>query len=160
MTRDEKVALAVNGAAGIPRLGIPAINPSDGPNGVREASPGATAFPNAVTVAASWDRALAEDFGTAVGAEAAGKGFNVLFGPTVNILRVPKWGRAAETLGEDPYLSGQIAAAEIRGIQAQHVIVQVKHFAANNQEIQRVGNPVGSPPLSPAIDVVVSERAL
>jgi beta-glucosidase len=160
MTRDEKVSLAANGAAGIPRLGIPGITPSDGPNGVREAPPGATAFPGAVSVAASWDRTLAEDYGTALGAEASGKGFNVLFGPTVNILRVPEWGRAAETLGEDPYLSGQTAAAEIQGIQGQHVIAQVKHFAANNQEIQRIGNPLGSPPLSPAIDVIVSERAL
>jgi beta-glucosidase len=160
MTREEKVSLAANGAAGVPRLGIPGVRPSDGPNGVREASPGATAFPNAVIVAASWDRVLAEQFGAALGAEASGKGFNVLLGPTVNILRVPEWGRAAETLGEDPYLSGQIAAAEIRGIQSRNVIAQVKHFAANNQEIQRVGNPLGSPPLSPAIDVVVSERAL
>src|SRR5262245_38063856 len=69
MTRDEKVSLAANGAAGIPRLAIPAVNPSDGPNGVREAAPGATAFPNAVMVAASWDRALAEDYGTALGEE-------------------------------------------------------------------------------------------
>ncbi len=160
MTRDEKVSLAADGAAGIPRLGIPGIAPTDGPNGVRLAAPGATAFPNAVIVAASWDRALAEDFGTAIGAEASGKAFNVLLGPTVNILRVPEWGRAAETLGEDPYLSGQIVAAEIRGIQSQHVIAQVKHFAANNQEIERVGDVFGSTPFSPAIGVVVSERAL
>lgn len=160
MTRDEKVSLAVSGAAGIPRLGIPGITPTDGPNGVRLAAPGATAFPNAVTVAASWDRTLATAFGTALGAEASGKGFDVLLGPTVNILRVPRWGRAAETLGEDPYLSGQIVAAEILGIQSQHVVAQVKHFAANNQEIQRVGNVFGSPPFSPAIDVMVSERAL
>jgi beta-glucosidase len=160
MTRDEKISLVANGGAGIPRLAIPGLAPSDGPNGVREASPGATAFPNAVTVAASWDPRLAEEFGTALGAEASGKGFNILLGPTVNILRVPEWGRAAETFGEDPYLAGRIAAAEIRGIQSQHVIAQVKHFAANNQEIQRVGNPLGSPPLSPAVDVIVSERAL
>ena len=160
MTRDEKISFAANGGAGIPRLGIPGLSPSDGPNGVREGGPGKTAFPNAHIVAASWDRSLAESFGTAIGAEAFGKGYNILLGPTVNILRVPEWGRAAETLGEDPYLAGQIAAAEIRGIQSQHVMAQVKHFAANNQEIQRVGNPLGSPPLTPAVDVVVSERAL
>ena len=160
MTREEKIALAANGAAGVPRLGIPGISASDGPDGIREGAPGATAFPAAVTVAASWDRTLAETYGTAVGAEASGKAFNVLFGPTINILRIPEWGRGGETLTEDPYLAGQIAAAEIRGVQSQHVIAQVKHFAANNQEIQRVGNPLGSPPLSPAIDVQVSERAL
>src|SRR5262245_6306467 len=160
MTRDEKISLAANGQAGVPRLGIPGIATSDGPNGVRLGGAGKTAFPNAEVVAASWDRSVAQAFGAAVGAEAAGKGFDVLLGPTVNILRVPAWGRAAETFGEDPYLAGQIAAAEIRGIQSQHVIAQVKHFAANNQEIQRVGNPLGSPPLSPAIDVVVSGRAL
>jgi beta-glucosidase len=160
MTRDEKVSLAANGAAGVPRLGIPGLTPTDGPNGVRGGGPGKTAFPNAEVVAASWDRSVAEAFGAAAGAETAGKGFNILLGPTVNILRVPQWGRAAETLGEDPFLAGQIAAAEILGIQRQHVIAQVKHFAANNQEIQRIGNPLGSPPLSPAVDVVVSERAL
>ena len=160
MTRDEKVSLAASGANGVPRLGIPGLAQTDGPNGVRLAPPGATAFPNAEVVAASWDRSLAEAFGTAVGAEASGKGFTVLLGPTVNILRVPEWGRAAETFGEDPYLSGQIAAAEIRGIQSEHVLAQLKHFAANNQEIQRIGNPLGSPLLSPAVDVLVSERAL
>jgi beta-glucosidase len=160
MTRDEKIALAVSGAAGIPRLGIPGINPSDGPNGIREASPGATSFPNGVTLAASWDRKLAEEYGSALGAEASGKGFNVLLGPTINILRVPEWGRAAETFGEDPYLTGQLAAAEVRGVQSEHVIAQIKHYAANNQEILRVGNPAGSPPFSPAVDVVVSERTL
>lgn len=160
LTLEEKIALAADGGDGIPRLGIPGLAQSDGPNGVRRGIPSATAFPNAQVVAASWDRALAKAFGTALGEEAAGKGFNVLFGPTVNILRTPKWGRAAETLGEDPYLAGQIVAAEIEGIQRQHVIAQVKHFAANNQEIERLGDPLGLPGLSPAIDVVVSERAL
>src|SRR5262245_4661881 len=160
MTRDEKISLAANGQAGVPRLGIPGIATSDGPNGVRLGGAGKTAFPNAEVVAASWDRSVAQAFGAALGAETAGKGFNILLGPTVNILRVPEWGRTAETFGEDPFLSGQIAAAEIRGIQSEHVIAQVKHFAANNQEIQRIGNPLGAPPLSPAIDVVVSERAL
>ncbi len=160
MTREEKVALAASGQAGVPRLGIPGLVPTDGPNGVRLGAPGATAFPNAEVLAASWDPRLATAFGAALGAEAAGKGFDVLLGPTVNILREPRWGRAAETFGEDPYLAGRIAAAEIRGIQRRHVIAQVKHFAANNQEIQRFGNPLGSPALSPAIDVVVSDRAL
>src|SRR5690348_6369303 len=95
MTRSEKVSLAASGQAGVPRLGIPGLATTDGPNGVRTGGPGKTAFPNAEVVAASWNRSLAEAFGVAVGAEVAGKGFNVLFGPTVNILRVPEWGRAA-----------------------------------------------------------------
>jgi beta-glucosidase len=160
MTADEKVALVSGDAAGIPRLGIPALSYSDGPNGVGHGATDVTAFPNAEVVAASWDRSLAQRFGAAVGAEAAGKGINVLFAPTVNILRIPLWGRAPETLGEDPYLAGQLVAAEIQGMQGAHVIAQVKHFAANNQEIGRFGNPLGNPFLSPAVDVVVSERAL
>src|SRR5262249_44729252 len=90
MTREEKIALAADGKAGVPRLGIPAMVPSAGPNGIRDAAPGATAFPAAVTLAASWDRTLAETYGTALGAEASGKAFNVLLGPTINILRVPE----------------------------------------------------------------------
>jgi beta-glucosidase len=160
MTLDEKISLAASGDAGIPRLGVPPLVASDGPNGVRLGTPNVTAFPNAQILAASWDRALARRFGTALGAETAGKGFNLLFAPTVNILRTPKWGRAAETFGEDPYLAGQIAAAEIQGIQGEHVIAQVKHFAANNQEIGRLGNPLGVPLFSAAVNVIVSERAL
>lgn len=160
MTREEKIALVANGDAGVARLGIPPLVPSDGPNGIRNRGPGLTAFPNGQVIAASWDRALAEDYGVALGEEAAGKGFNILLAPTVNILRVPTWGRAAETFGEDPYLAGQIVAAQIQGVQSRRVVAQVKHFAANNQEVQRIGNPLGTPPLTPAINVEVSERAL
>jgi len=160
MTRDEKESLAASGGAGVPGLGIPALVATDGPNGVRGGGPGKTAFPNAQIVAASWDRSLSEAFGVALGAETWDKGNNIIFAPTVNILRVPYWGRAAETFGEDPYLAGQISAAEIRGIQSQHVIAQVKHYAANNQEIERIGDIGGLPAFSPAINVVVSERAL
>jgi beta-glucosidase len=160
MTVAEKIALAASGAAGVPRLGIPALVQLDGPNGVGHGAVNVTAFPNAEVVAASWDRSLAQRFGTALGTEAAGKGLNLLFAPTVNILRTPWWGRAAETLGEDPYLAGQIVASEIQGMQGAHVIAQVKHFAANNQEIGRFGNPLGTPVFSPAINVLVSERTL
>lgn len=157
MTFEEKVALAANGQAGVPRLGIPPISASDGPNGIRGGGPGKTAFPNAQVVAATWDLALAERFGRALGAEAAGKGYNLLLGPTINILRTPKWGRAAETFGEDPFLAGRIAVAEIRGIQSQYVMAEAKHFAANNQEIERLGDLAV---FSPAVDVQISERAL
>src|SRR5258705_8092223 len=71
ITREEKIAFAANGETGVPRLSIPGITPSDGPGGIREAAPGATAFPNAVTLAASWDRTLAAAYGTALGAEAS-----------------------------------------------------------------------------------------
>jgi beta-glucosidase len=160
MTRDEKIALAATGTAGLPRLSIPALSFSDGPNGVGHGATDVTAFPNAEVVAASWDRSLARRFGTALGAEAAGKGINLLFAPTVNILRISRWGRAPETLGEDPYLAGRMVASEIQGMQAEHVIAQVKHFAANNQEIGRFGYPLGNPLLAPAVNVIVSERAL
>src|SRR5262249_6812417 len=152
--------LASSGAKGIPRLRIPALVVSDGPNGVGHAAANVTAFPNAEVVAAAWDRTVAHRFGAAVGAEAAGKGLNLLFAPTVNILRTSRWGRTAETLGEDPYLAGELVASEIRGMQGAHVIAQVKHFATNNQEIGRFGNPLGNPPASPAVNVLVSERAL
>ena len=159
LTQDEKISLAA-GADGVPRLDIPPLVVSDGPNGVGHGASDVTAFPNAQVLAASWDSALARRFGEALGAEASGKGINLLFAPTVNILRTPYWGRAAETFGEDPYLAGQIVAVEVGGMQSHPVIAQVKHFAANNQEIGRFGNPLGTPPLSPAVDVVVSERAL
>src|SRR5262245_16034856 len=117
MTLDEKIALASSGAKGIPRLRIPALVVSDGPNGVGHAAANVTAFPNAEVVAAAWDRTVAHRFGAAVGAEAAGKGLNLLFAPTVNILRTSRWGRTAETFGEDPYLAGELVASEIRGMQ-------------------------------------------
>jgi beta-glucosidase len=120
---------------GIPRLGIPELALTDGPAGVRH-GPG-TAFPAPVALAATWDRTLAHDYGVALGAETKAKGQNVLLGPMVNIVRVPEGGRNFETFGEDPYLTAQLAVAEIRGIQSQSVLAQVKHYAANNQEKQR-----------------------
>src|SRR6266567_5794926 len=120
----------------IPRLGIPELTLTDGPAGIRH-GPG-TAFPAPVALAASWDRSLAQEYGAGLGAETKAKGQNVLLGPMVNIVRVPEGGRNFETFGEDPYLTAQIATAEIRGIQSQGVIAEVKHYAANNQERQRL----------------------
>ncbi len=143
MTLEEKIQM-LHGAQrrgyigyvpGVPRLGIPALALTDGPAGVRH-GPG-TAFPAPVALAATWDRSLAREYGTALGAETKAKGQNVLLAPMVNIVRVPEGGRNFETLGEDPYLTAQLAAAEIRGIQSQDVLAQVKHYAANNQEKQR-----------------------
>jgi beta-glucosidase len=160
MTLHEKIAMVHGpgfqmdaGFAGtIPgneRLGIPSLRLADGPNGVGNGSTGVTAFPAAALLAASWDTALAERYGQALGSEQAGKGHQVALAPTVNIVRVPHWGRAFETLGEDPYLAGRLAVAEIDGIESQGVLATVKHYAANNQETLRM-----------SIDAKVSPRAL
>ncbi|MFD5463540.1 glycoside hydrolase family 3 C-terminal domain-containing protein [Kitasatospora sp. NPDC127059] len=147
LTTDEKVTLlrgldappgvhSVGYVAGVPRLGIPPLLLSDGPAGVRDGRP-ATALPAPVALAAAFDPALATTYGDVLGREARARGYQVLYGPMVNIVRIPQGGRDFETLGEDPYLAGQLAAAEVRGIQAQHVAAQVKHYAANNQEDNR-----------------------
>ena len=144
MTLEEKIQM-LHGAdrrgfigyvPAIPRLGIPELALTDGPAGVRH-GPG-TAFPAPVALAATWDRSLAQEYGAALGAETKAKGQNILLGPMVNIVRVPEGGRNFETFGEDPYLTAQIATAEIRGIQSQGVIAEVKHYAANNQEKNRL----------------------
>ena len=156
MTLEEKLELVASGSQGIPRLGIPPLVWTDGPNGVGEGATHVTAFPDAETIAASWDPGVALRYGTALGAETAGKDDTLLFAPTVNIVRTPKWGREAETLGEDPFLAGSLAASEIRGIQSNHVIAVVKHFAGNNQEVDRFGDPLAGT----AVSDQVSERAL
>ena len=160
MTLDEKLAMVIGtgfpagcgGAGYIPadtRLGIPALCLGDGPNGVGNGSTGVTEFPVATTAAATWDPALVRQFGATLGAEQSAKGRDIALAPTINILRTPLWGRESETYGEDPYLTGQLAASEIQGIQSQHVIATVKHYAANNQETDRS-----------TIDEQVSQRAL
>ena len=111
MTTAEKLALLSNGSAGVARLGIPALRGIDGPNGVGEGNTHVTAFPDAETIAASWDLGVARAYGQALGAEAAGKGFDWLFAPTINIVRTPLWGREAETLGEDPFLTAAARGA-------------------------------------------------
>ena len=167
MTLDEKIGM-VHGdtwpptgtfaghVPGVPRLGIPELYLADGPNGVGNGSTGVTQFPVAVAAAASWDRNLVRSFGAALGEEQRGKGHNVALAPTLNILRTPLWGRESETYTEDPYLNGQTAAAEVRGIQSRHVIATAKHFTANNQETGRIGPPPGGP----AVDERISQRAL
>jgi beta-glucosidase len=123
----------------------------DGPGGVADGVGGVTQLPAPVAVAASWDTALAREYGAVVADEEWAKGANVDLGPTVNIVRDPRWGRAFETYGEDPYLAGQVGAAEIRGVQGQGALAQVKHWDAYNQETFRN---------TPADDVVVARRAL
>jgi beta-glucosidase len=143
MTLDEKIAM-VHGTAGsaytgyIPgdsRLCIPALKMQDGPVGVRMND--TTQLPAAVDVAASFDSSLARSYGTVIGAEDKTKGVDVDLGPTINIVRDPRWGRAFESYSEDPYLAGRIGAADINGIQSQGVMAQVKHWAVYNQETNR-----------------------
>ncbi|WP_328916068.1 MULTISPECIES: glycoside hydrolase family 3 C-terminal domain-containing protein [unclassified Streptomyces] len=122
---------------GIDRLGVPGLAFTDGPGGVRDGEP-ATALPSPVSLAASFDTELARRYGTVLGTEARSRGYQVVYGPMVNIVRTPLGGRDFETLGEDPALAGEIGASEIRGIQAQGVAAQVKHYAGNNQENARM----------------------
>ncbi|HKN21557.1 MAG TPA: glycoside hydrolase family 3 C-terminal domain-containing protein [Terracidiphilus sp.] len=115
--------------AGVPRLGIPGLRFADGPPGVltRHASQGETAT---MGVAATFSVKDAEDNGLVIGREDRALGIDVSLQPFVNIDRDLEFGRGYNTFGEDPFLSGEIAAAQIKGIQSQHVMAQVKHFVA------------------------------
>lgn len=139
------------GAAGylpsIPRLEIPALRFEDGPLGVKSA--GGTAFPAALALGASFDVALAEAFGEAVGAEARAHGVDVLLAPGCNLVRVPHCGRNFEYYGEDPRHSARLTAATVRSVQSQGVVATPKHYVANNQEYERV-----------AVSADVDERTL
>src|ERR1700727_1307438 len=156
MTAEEKVSL-LSGAnwmetVAIPPLGIPSIRMADGPAGVRAwYGPSAltnaadskfpkitsTAFPSGIAVAATWDPATAQAVGQALGQEVRAIGRDMILGPTVNIQRVPLWGRNFEGYGEDPYLAARIGVGYIKGVQSEGVIATVKHFAANNEEFER-----------------------
>ena len=122
----------------MPALGLPAIKMSDGPIGVRNYG-ATTAFTAGIALAASWDTALAWRVGTELGRDGRARGVHILLGPGINIHRAPMNGRNFEYLGEDPFLAGRIAAANIRGIQSQGVIATAKHYLANNQEFNRHG---------------------
>ena len=145
---------------GYKNAGVPPITLSDGPNGVRKQagaadhlglnpSVPATCFPTAATVACSWDPALGEEIGRAMGEEAAAQEVAVLLGPGLNTKRSPLCGRNFEYFSEDPYLSGKMAAAYVRGIQSEGISACPKHFAVNSQELRRM-----------ASDSVVDERTL
>jgi beta-glucosidase len=127
---------AVGYIPGNSRLGIPPLVLSDGPAGVRDPAGAlaATALPAPLALAATFDPPLAQQYGSVMGHEAVTRGVNVLYGPAINIIRVPQGGRDFEYLGEDPVLTSAIGSAEVSGIQSWGVAAQVKHFAANNQE--------------------------
>ena len=141
-------------------IGVDVLRHADGPTGVRKqagkgdhlglnASIPATCFPTAATLANSWDVRLLEKVGEGLGIEAAAEDVNVLLGPGINIKRNPLCGRNFEYYSEDPYLSGKLAAAMIKGIQSNGIAACVKHFAVNSQELRRM-----------AMDSVLDERTL
>jgi beta-glucosidase len=133
----------------IPRLGLPEIRMSDGPVGVRQDRP-SIRYPAGIALAATWNPLLAAREGTSMGRDCRARGIHILLAPGVNINRVPVCGRNFEYLsGEDPYLASQMVVPFVRGVQSQGVVATVKHFAANNQEFNRM-----------EISAVVGERAL
>jgi beta-glucosidase len=133
----------------IPRLGLPEIRMSDGPLGVRQDKP-STRYPAGIALAATWNRDLAQWEGVSMARDCRARGIHILLAPGVNINRLPICGRNFEYIsGEDPYLASELVVPFIRGVQSQGVTATVKHFAANNQEINRQN-----------INVVVTERAL
>ena len=164
LTLEEKCAL-LSGAEtfktrGMPEHGIPQIWLSDGPHGLRKQagesdhlglnpSVPATCFPTASAVANSWDAALGEEIGAALGEEAAAQEVSVVLRPGLNMKRNPLCGRSFEYFSEDPYLAGKLAAGYIRGIQSKGVAACPKHFAVNSQETRRM-----------ASDSIVDERTL
>lgn len=164
LTLEEKAAL-LQGATTwttkeIERLGIPSIFLSDGPVGLRKqagaadhlglnASVPATCFPTAATMANSWDVELGMELGMALGREAVANDVQIVLGPGLNIKRSPLCGRNFEYFSEDPYLSGRMAAAYVKGIQSQGAAACPKHFAVNSQELRRM-----------SMDSVLDERTL
>ncbi|MDQ8733228.1 glycoside hydrolase family 3 C-terminal domain-containing protein [Paenibacillus sp. LHD-38] len=145
---------------GVERLDIPSVMVTDGPHGLRKQSGSsdhlglldsvpATCFPSAAGLACSWDVELVHQVGIALGEECQAEDVAVLLGPGANIKRSPLCGRNFEYFSEDPYLSSEMAAAHINGVQSQGVGTSLKHFAVNNQEHRRM-----------TVDAIVDERTL
>lgn len=133
----------------VPEIGLDAVVLTDGPHGVRlqrnesdhlglnESEP-ATSFPTAVGLASTWNRQLLREVGAGLADEAIAKGVGVLLGPGMNLKRDPRCGRNFEYFAEDPYITGELATAYVQGVQGRGVGTSVKHFAANNQETDRM----------------------
>lgn len=166
MTDEEMVGLChgstIFTSGGVERLGLGELVMSDGPHGVRqEMEPSgfvpkknatddeSTYLPVGITLGCTWNAELGHAFGRVLGAEARSRGKDVILGPGVNILRTPLCGRNFEYIGEDPVHVGEMAVHVIKGIQSEDVAANVKHFALNNQELNRHG-----------VDVTVDERSL
>lgn len=153
MTLEEKAGLCSGkdfwNLKGVERLGIPEIMVTDGPHGLRKQSTNAdhlgindsveaVCFPAACALAASFDEELLEMLGETLGKECRAEHVAILLGPAVNIKRSPLCGRNFEYFSEDPFLTGKLAAAQIRGVQREDIGTSMKHFAANNQESGRM----------------------
>lgn len=153
MTLEEKIAVlhaqSKFSSAGVPRLGIPEIWTSDGPHGIRPevlwdewnqagwTNDSCTAFPALTALAATWNPEMASLYGKSIGEEARYRKKDVLLGPGVNICRTPLNGRSFEYMGEDPFLSGKMVVPYVKGVQSNGVAACVKHYALNNQEMDR-----------------------
>ncbi|BCS00565.1 beta-glucosidase H [Aspergillus luchuensis] len=157
LTLDEKVALLTGDdfwhTVPIPRLGIPSIRLSDGPNGVRGTrffgSVPAACLPCGTAIGATFDENLAVQVGHLLAAEAKAKGTHVVLGPTINIQRGPLGGRGFESFSEDPLLSGTIAGHYCKGLKEENIIATLKHFVCNDQEHERM-----------AVNSILTDRAL
>ena len=165
MTLEEKIDMlhgnALFSSAGVSRLGIPELTCDDGPLGVREeikrfdwasanwTTDSATFLPNGSAIAATWNPVMANKYGVVIGEEANARKKDIMLAPAFNICRMPLCGRTYEYYSEDPYLNSQLAVQSVKGIQSQHVAACIKHFAANNQELDR-----------DSVNTIVDERAL
>ncbi|CAG8943887.1 unnamed protein product [Penicillium salamii] len=157
LTQDEKIALLTGEdfwhTVPIPRLGIPSIRVSDGPNGVRGtrffSSVPAACLPCGTAIGATFDRDLAVEVGHVLAAEAKAKGAHVILGPTINIARGPLGGRGFESYSEDPVLSGILAGHYCKGLKERNISATLKHFVCNDQEHERM-----------AVSSIVTDRAM
>lgn len=154
LTLTEKVALMAGSAAftlhGVERLGVPAVRVTDGPTGVRSnEGEAATVFPVGVAMASTWNPELTREVAQAIGREALALDNRVVLAPTINIMRIPNWGRNFETYSEDPFLAGTLGTAFVQGLQEEGVGASLKHYAVNNQEFNRM-----------AVSAKVDERTL